>query len=69
MQGLRSLPGNHSNNLRVTIVNFNGHPIYDGYIRPEERISDFLTGVSGITPGKIKDAPTLAQEKNKVRLF
>jgi DNA polymerase III epsilon subunit-like protein len=51
---------------RASIVNYNGHILYDSYIRPEERVTNFLTAVSGISPNVIKNAPTLAQQKEKV---
>ena len=35
---------------RVTIVNYYGVIILDKYVRPMERITDFRTEVSGITP-------------------
>lgn len=51
---------------RLCIVNYNGHTVYDQYFRPEERVIDFLTFVSGITPALIKTAPFWTQEKAKV---
>ncbi|KAG9290537.1 hypothetical protein G9A89_020907 [Geosiphon pyriformis] len=35
---------------RVSIVNFHGTVILDKYVRPLERITDFRTSISGITP-------------------
>lgn len=35
---------------RVSIVNYNGHVIYDHYVRPEGKITNYRTWVSGITP-------------------
>lgn len=35
---------------RVSVVNQFGHVILDVYVRPKERITDYRTGVSGITP-------------------
>lgn len=51
---------------RFTLVNYNGHILMDQYIRPEEPVTDFLTFVSGITPSKIKHAPTFNEIKKKV---
>lgn len=38
----------------------------DQFIRPEHRVTDFLTFVSGITPELIKFAPTFKEIKKKV---
>jgi RNA exonuclease 4 len=54
---------------RASIVNFNGHVLYDSYIKPEQRITNFLTPVSGITPQSLKTAPTFALEKPKVAVL
>jgi RNA exonuclease 4 len=35
---------------RVSIVNYNGHVLYDKYVRPEDSVTDYRTWVSGITP-------------------
>ena len=41
---------------RASIVNYNGHIIYDKYVRPNGRITDFRTWVSGITPAQLKES-------------
>jgi len=41
--------GQRSALARVSIVNYNGVVIYDKYVRPMERITDFRTEISGIT--------------------
>jgi len=51
---------------RVSIVNFNGHVLLDSYVRPEARVTNFLTAVSGITPQRIKTAPTLQELKPRI---
>eukprot|EP00347_Sterkiella_histriomuscorum_P019580 403341087 len=38
---------------RVSIVNYNGHVLYDQYVRPEGKITNFRTWVSGITPANM----------------
>ncbi|MFH4982831.1 hypothetical protein AB6A40_009540 [Gnathostoma spinigerum] len=35
---------------RVSIVNSNGDPVYDVYVKPEERVVDYRTEISGIRP-------------------
>lgn len=59
MQAKRDWPGKLAFNFRLSIVNFNGHTLLDTYIRPEDRVTDFLSFVSGVTPSRIKEAPTL----------
>ena len=43
-------PNNTDALARVSIVNYNGHVLYDKYVRPSGYITDFRTWVSGITP-------------------
>lgn len=40
---------------RVSIVNQFGKCIYDKYVKPTERVTDYRTEVSGIRPGDIKN--------------
>lgn len=40
---------------RVSIVNYNGHTVYDKYVRPESRVIDYRTWVSGVTPQNLKE--------------
>lgn len=51
---------------RVSIVNFNGHVLIDTYVRPQKKIKNYLTQVSGITYTHIKNAPTFPQVKEKI---
>ena len=48
---------NSSELARVSIVNYNGHVLIDSFVRPNKKITNYLTWVSGITFAKIKDAP------------
>ena len=38
---------------RVSIVNSMGKCVYDKYVKPMEKITDFRTAVSGIRPGNL----------------
>ena len=61
--------GNTDSLARVSIVNYNGHTIYDKYVRPEGRVTDFRTWVSGVTPQNLKPengAITFSQAKEEV---
>lgn len=45
----------HSDGLaRVSIVNYNGHIVYDKYVIPTGRVTDFRTWVSGVKPHMLK---------------
>ena len=37
-------------NFRVSIVNYNGVVIYDKYVMPKGRVTDYRTWVSGVRP-------------------
>ena len=54
---------------RVSIVNADGLPIYDKYVRPTEPIVDYRTDVSGIRPGNLTNGEhfqTVQQEVHKL---
>jgi hypothetical protein len=42
--------GEESALARVSLVNYNGALLLDEYVKPLERVTDFRTAVSGITP-------------------
>jgi len=46
--------GNRSSLARASIVNYNGIVIYDKYVRPNDRITDYRTWVSGIYANDLK---------------
>lgn len=48
--------GEESALARVSIVNFHGHTIYDEYVKPRERVTDWRTWVSGVTPAHMQQA-------------
>ncbi|KAG0261567.1 3'-5' exonuclease [Mortierella polycephala] len=48
--------GEQSALARVSIVNFHGITILDLYVKPMERVTDFRTAVSGITPRLLSKA-------------
>lgn len=41
---------------RVSIVNQHGHCIYDKFVKPREKITDFRTHVSGVRPHNLRNA-------------
>lgn len=48
--------GSESALARVSIVNFYGHTIFDKFVKPREKVTDWRTWVSGVTPKHMKDA-------------
>lgn len=48
--------GNESMLARVSIVNKHGVAIYDKYVKPTEKVTDYRSAVSGIYPHHLKDA-------------
>jgi len=51
---------------RVSIVNYNGQVLYDEYVRPEGRITNFRTWVSGISPHHMHQAKPFSEAKSEV---
>ena len=47
--------GNLDALARVSIVNYNGHVLMDKFVRPEKRIVDFRSWVSGVHPWHLKE--------------
>lgn len=48
--------GGYDNALaRVSIVDFHGRQVYDSFVRPKERVTDWRTEISGVSP---KNMPT-----------
>ncbi|ORY59711.1 RNA exonuclease 4 [Pseudomassariella vexata] len=41
---------------RVSLVDFHGRQVYDSYVRPKERVTDWRTKITGITPKHMASA-------------
>jgi RNA exonuclease 4 len=41
---------------RVSIVNFYGHTVYDKFVQPQEKVTDWRTWVSGVTAAHMQTA-------------
>lgn len=50
---------------RVSLVNYNGALLLDEYVKPLERVTDFRTAVSGITPKHLAQAITFKEAQQK----
>ncbi|KAF3923960.1 hypothetical protein ABW21_db0200487 [Orbilia brochopaga] len=60
-------PGHEQSALaRVSLVNYNGHCVLDTFVRPKERVTDWRTWVSGVSPKDMAKAITLEQAQQKV---
>ena len=60
--GLTSTPA------RVTIVNWDGHVVYDQCIRPTEPVTDYRTFVSGITAADLESESAVDLEQCRARV-
>lgn len=58
--------GIQSELARVSIVNFHGHTVYDEFVKPREKVTDWRTFVSGIRPSDMKNAITFKQAQEDV---
>ncbi|KAI8354916.1 ribonuclease H-like domain-containing protein [Mortierella sp. GBAus27b] len=58
--------GTQSALARVSLVNFHGVLILDLYVRPMERVTDFRTAVSGITPRHLASAVEFKDAQKQV---
>ncbi|ANB15966.1 Rex4p [Sugiyamaella lignohabitans] len=50
---------------RVSIVNYFGYVLLDTFVRPSERVTDWRTWVSGVTPRSVQGAPSLREVQNQ----
>lgn len=55
--------GTESILARVSLVNYHGMLLYDSYVRPKQKITDFRTHITGISTfeGQLRTAPSLEQ--------
>ncbi|KAG5984079.1 hypothetical protein E4U55_006111 [Claviceps digitariae] len=50
-------PGGHESALaRVSLVDFHGRQVYDSYVKPTERVTDWRSHVSGVSPKEMRFA-------------
>lgn len=60
------LEGKQSVLARVSIVNWHCQTILDLFVAPQEKVTDYRTHVSGITPQLLKGAPSFKEVQHKV---
>ena len=58
--------GSDSVLARVSIVNHFGHCVYDKYVKPREKVTDYRTAVSGIRPSDIENANNFQEVQKEV---
>jgi RNA exonuclease 4 len=51
---------------RVSIVNYNGHVIYDKFCRPNEKVTDYRSDVSGVSAEDLKNSPNIQTIQHEV---
>ncbi|PHH60838.1 hypothetical protein CDD81_1135 [Ophiocordyceps australis] len=60
-------PGGYESALaRVSLVDFHGKQIYDSYVKPQEKVTDWRTAVSGISPAEMKFARDFSEVQEQV---
>lgn len=60
-------PGGHESVLaRVSVVDFHGRQVYDSYVRPREKVTDWRTPVSGVSPKEMRFARDFAEVQKDV---
>ncbi|KAG7660704.1 REX4 [[Candida] subhashii] len=57
--------GEESALARISIVNYYGHVIFDEFVKPRERVTDWRTWVSGVSPRNMKDAISFEEAQKK----
>ncbi|KAF7560236.1 hypothetical protein G7046_g3902 [Stylonectria norvegica] len=60
-------PGGHESALaRVSVVDFHGRQIYDSYVKPKERVTNWRTAVSGISQKSMRFARDFEEVRKEV---
>ncbi|KAL4513264.1 hypothetical protein Ndes2526B_g02036 [Nannochloris sp. 'desiccata'] len=59
--------GDRSILARVSVVNSEGAVVYDSFVAPTEKVTDYRTKWSGVRHSNLKDAPSFEQVKLKVK--
>jgi len=65
MVGLGHL-GSESALARVSLVNYHGHVVYDTFVQPREKVTDWRTWVSGVRQSDVANAPPFDEVQKKV---
>lgn len=58
--------GSESVLARVSIVNWHGYTLLDSFVKPQEKVTDYRTWVSGIRPKDLFKAPLFQEVQTKV---
>ncbi|KAK2593493.1 3'-5' exonuclease [Conoideocrella luteorostrata] len=59
--------GGHQSTLaRVSLVDFHGRQVYDSYVIPKERVTDWRSSISGISPKEMRFARGFDEVQNEV---
>lgn len=66
MVGVGPNPDADSALARVSIVNWNGDQVYDSFVRPKEKVTDWRTHVSGVSPKDMVNARSLEEVQKDV---
>lgn len=66
MVGIGPQPGAASALARVSLVNFHGTQLYDSFVIPRERVTDWRTHVSGVSPSHMAHARCFADAQAAV---
>jgi RNA exonuclease 4 len=59
--------GDRSILARVSVINSEGAVVYDSFVAPTEKVTDYRTKWSGVRHSNLKDAPSFEQVKQKVK--
>ncbi|KAL7927346.1 ribonuclease H-like domain-containing protein [Trichoderma austrokoningii] len=60
-------PGGHESVLaRISVVDFHGRQIYDSYVKPVERVTDWRTAVSGISQKEMRFARDFSEVQKEI---
>ncbi|ODV78245.1 exonuclease [Suhomyces tanzawaensis NRRL Y-17324] len=58
--------GRESALARVSVVNFYGQVIYDKFVKPKEKVTDWRTWISGVTPKDLIGAVSFQEAQEEV---
>ncbi|KAK8231368.1 ribonuclease H-like domain-containing protein [Phyllosticta capitalensis] len=66
MVGVGPDPDSDSQLARVSVVDYNGHQLYDSFVLPQLPVTDYRTHVSGITPTNLRSGRPFAEVQRAI---
>lgn len=58
--------GTRSLLARISMIDFHGHQVYDSFVKPQEKVTDWRTNITGIGPAQMRSARDFSEVQFQV---